>query len=232
LNKHIVINHRFCGPPDSGNGGYVCGLMSGFIDGVAEVTLLLPPFLDQPLQVAHASAFRFFLTDVVAILAEARSTHLDLDVPAPPNYKQAKEASRRYRGFDFHPAHTCFVCGPERAKGDGLRIFAGPVAGKQMVAANWVPDEWLADEQGYVKPEFLWAALDCPGCFAAIADQDRMILLGRLAAKIEGNVKPGEHCVVIGWKISRNGRKYCVGTALFSESGKLCGQAKATWIQI
>ena len=26
-----------------------------------------------------------------------------------------------------HPLPTCFVCGPARAKGDGLRIFAGPL---------------------------------------------------------------------------------------------------------
>ena len=113
-----------------------------------------------------------------------------------------------------------------------LGIFAGPVAGDKVVAASWVPDGWLADNRGYVRPEFLWAALDCPGCFAALDDQNRQMVLGRLVAEVDDRIKPGEQCVVIGWQISRAGRKHYVGTALFSESGELCGQAKATWIQV
>ena len=39
----LTVARRFCGPPGSGNGGYVCGLIAGFLDGPAEVTLRLPP---------------------------------------------------------------------------------------------------------------------------------------------------------------------------------------------
>jgi hypothetical protein len=55
-----------------------------------------------------------------------------------------------------------------------------------------------------------------------------------MAARVDmgGGIRPGERCVVIGWPISRDGRKHYVGTALFSESGTLCGQAKATWIEL
>jgi hypothetical protein len=45
----LVIMSRFCGPPDSGNGGYVCGLIAGYLDGPAEVTLRKPPPLETPL---------------------------------------------------------------------------------------------------------------------------------------------------------------------------------------
>ena len=39
----VVIEKRFCGPPNSGNGGYVCGLLAAHIEADAEVTLLAPP---------------------------------------------------------------------------------------------------------------------------------------------------------------------------------------------
>jgi hypothetical protein len=48
----IVIDRRFRGPPESGNGGYTCGLVAGRVDGPAEVTLRLPPPLEEPLTVA------------------------------------------------------------------------------------------------------------------------------------------------------------------------------------
>ena len=35
----ITIDKRFRGPPNSGNGGYVCGLIADHIDGSAEITL-------------------------------------------------------------------------------------------------------------------------------------------------------------------------------------------------
>ena len=230
--KHIVIDRQFCGPPDSGNGGYVCGLMAELIDGVAEVTLLRPPPLDRPLMLEQSAASKFILRDGDEIVAEAQSTDMDLDVPSPPDYEQAKEAAKGYQGFDDPSFPRCFVCGYKRAEGDGLRIFAGPVAGKQMVATPWTPDAWLADKTGYVRTEFLWAALDCPGFFAAFTDQNQLMLLGRLAVKLDGRIKPGERCVIIGWEISKDGRKHYVGTALFSGAGELYGQAKATWIQI
>src|SRR5215218_4317713 len=47
----IVIDRRFRGPDQSGNGGYTCGLVAGAMDGPAAVTLRLPPPLEVPLRV-------------------------------------------------------------------------------------------------------------------------------------------------------------------------------------
>jgi hypothetical protein len=41
-----------------------------------------------------------------------------------------------------------------------------------------------------------------------------------------------EPCVVTGWKISVDGRKYRAGTALFDEDGELCAVGLATWIEL
>ena len=34
----LVIPPRFCGPPGSGNGGYVCGRIAAYADGPVTVT--------------------------------------------------------------------------------------------------------------------------------------------------------------------------------------------------
>ena len=39
----IVIKSRFNGPPDSGNGGYVCGVVASAVEGPSIVTLRKPP---------------------------------------------------------------------------------------------------------------------------------------------------------------------------------------------
>jgi hypothetical protein len=61
------------------------------------------------------------------------------------------------------------------------------------VAAPWVPDDTLADpDEGYVRPEFLWAALDCPGYYASLDGRRRPIVLGQMVARLEGLIRPGE----------------------------------------
>ena len=33
MTDSLVISSRFCGPPGSGNGGYVCGRVAAYLDG-------------------------------------------------------------------------------------------------------------------------------------------------------------------------------------------------------
>lgn len=126
------------------------------------------------------------------------------------------------------------MCGPARAPGDGLRIFPGPVAGRDLVAAPWTPDASLADGRGAVRPEFLWAALDCPGGWAAIVADGggAPMLLGELAAHVLGAVRPGEPCVVMGWALGGEGRKRLAGAALLGADGAARAVAHATWVTI
>ncbi len=53
MTETIVIDRRFNGPTNSGNGGCVCDLLAGAIEGSVEVTLHKPlplawPFLLSP----------------------------------------------------------------------------------------------------------------------------------------------------------------------------------------
>lgn len=228
----MIIESTYCGPSTSGQGGYVCGLLGTFIQGTAEVTLRIPPPLNRHLEVNIISDDHVTLTDGDTLVAEAYKAVLEIDVPSPPAYAEAQTASKGYLGFKHHPFPRCFVCGPQRAIGDGMRIFPGPVAGGLMVAAPWIPDAALSDHLGQVRHEFIWAALDCPGAFAAMKEIPKTIVLGKLAVVILKDIKADARCVVIGWNMAQEGRKYHVGTAVFSEIDGLCAKAKATWIEL
>ena len=244
----ITIARRFRGPAESGNGGYVCGRFAERLvpaPRAARVRLRVPPPLERPLVVEAAAGEARLRVDGAdgALVAEARA--LDVDVsgllaiaPVPPSFAEAAGAAHGFRGFHRHPYPGCFVCGPERAEGDGLRIFPGPLVGRPGVAAPWIPDASLAapgtavGSGGRVGPEFVWAALDCPGGFAFPLASDRAILLGELAVERRGDVHVGERCVVLGWEIGTEGRRHFVATALFGEDGACRGVARATWFEV
>jgi hypothetical protein len=228
----LVIAERFCGPPTSANGGYACGLVARFLDGPAQVTLRSPPPLGRPLDLRRGGQ-GVSLWDDEVLVAEAQAGPATFDVPPRVALDDARRAAERYEWLHDHPYPTCFVCGPRRAERDGLRIFAGPVAGRGVYAAPWTPDPDLAGEDGLVRPEFAWSALDCPSGLVTntFGDVGR-VLLGRLAADLRRPVRPGEDHVVTAWPIGRDGRKLHTGSALFTASGELLAAARAVWIDV
>jgi hypothetical protein len=228
--RMIVIDKRFQGPPTSGNGGYVCGLLSQFVDGPAvTVRLLLPAPLDTELEVREIEGGVVLLDGDVA-LAEARPGKVVLEPPTCPSYEEAEAASRRYRGFTSHWFPCCFVCGPDC--GDGLHVFPGPVEGGERVACPWIPDASVASARGSVSTEFLWAVLDCPGSFTFPQPAGQVIVLGEFQVQIFGDVSVGERCVLVAWQIASHGRKHHTATALFGESGACRALGLATWLTV
>ncbi|MFL5932042.1 MAG: hypothetical protein ACJ75P_12365 [Gaiellaceae bacterium] len=222
MSEHIVIERHFRGPSESGNGGYTCGLVASFVDGPAEVTLRLPPPLDTPLRVeCDDGAVRVFAAD--RLVAEAGPAEVDVGPLDPPAFDVASRAALPDGDLDS-PFPQCFVCGPHREPGDGLRIFAGPLD-DGVVAAPWVPND------RYTGPEFVWSALDCPGAYACGFGERGVLVLGRLAARVDALPRAGERCVVVGWPLGEEGRKAYAGTALYGEGGRLLGVARATWIE-
>jgi hypothetical protein len=229
----LTIARRFNGPPDSGNGGYVCGLLAVATASDVRVRLLSPPPLDAPLTMlpgAEADTWRLLDGERPVAVATA-APPLPLDVPRAPPYVQSVWASQHYVGFRQHSYPDCFVCGPYRRRGDGMRIFPGQLD-SGIVAAPWIPADDLDQGDGKVAVEFHWAALDCPGYFAAIEDRQRPMLLGEMQAHVDRRVHVGETCMVIGWRIATEGRKHRCGTAIFDDDGELCARAHATWIEV
>jgi hypothetical protein len=226
----LTIASRYKGPPASGNGGYVCGLIAVTVQADLRVRLLSPPPLDTPLELEPEGDGAWVLASAAGPVARAVAGRLELDVPGPPQYVQAVWASQHYPGFREHAFPECFVCGPHRRRGDGLRIFPG-MLDTGIVAAPWLPADNLDGGDGKVAVEFLWAALDCPGYFA-VSGGRRVMVLGEMQAHVDRRVHVGEPCTVIGWKIGAEGRKHYAGTAIFDEDGELCARARATWIEL
>jgi hypothetical protein len=198
------------------------------------VRLRVPPPLDTPLEVRRTGA-NASLHHGDTVVAEARPAAAAPELPRAPTWHEAEAATRRFRGFDAHWFPACFVCGPERDHGDGLRIFPGPLDGRDgLVACPWVPDASLAASGagGRVAPEFVWAALDCPGAFAFPPPAAGVILLGELAVELRGEVAVGERCVLVGWEIAHTGRKHTTGTALFDAAGTCRGAGVGTWFEV
>jgi hypothetical protein len=213
----MIIPPRFNGPPDSANGGYAAGLVSEALGGGFEVTLKRPPPVGVDLDLVGNE-----LRQGDVVIAEARRSRIELfDAPEPVTLEEAEAASKRYAGFKHHAYPTCFTCGPERS--DGLGIFPGPVQGREgIVAAPWTPKE--------VRPEIIWAALDCPSGWAVDDFQREGVLLGRMAAGIHTLPEVGVPHVVIGWPVGEEGRKRDAGSALFTVDGELLAAARSTWI--
>ena len=230
----MVIGGQFNGPPDSGNGGYTAGLLAQQLDAeTVEVTLRAPPPLDVPLRIERADGTISALHED-ALIAEARASVLDVmaEVPAPVTWDEAVAAAEVYRGLESHPFPTCVTCGPKRGSADGLRLFSGAVAGREVVASAWEPAAWTAEDDGSVAPAITWAALDCPGAWAVDISDERMAVLGRLTVRIMTPPRAGERYVVSGWRLGEDGRKLFSGTALHGTDGTLYAAARAVWIRV
>jgi hypothetical protein len=222
----IVIEHRYRGPDESGNGGYTCGVVAALVDGDAEVTLRLPPPLETPLRVERDGESVRVL-DGERLVAEARPAVLDLDAPEPVPFELAANLAAAPRDDSDHPFPDCFVCGPAREPGDALRLEPVEVDGGR-VAAVWVPTTEQAGRR-----ELVWAALDCPGAYAVDPLLERGVsVLGRLNGRVVDAPAAGERCVVVGWPLGEDGRKRYAGTAVFGDGGRLLGLGRATWILI
>jgi hypothetical protein len=120
----LRLGERFCGPPASANGGYACGSIAGLLGGGVEVTLRHPLPLGRPLRLRVGDGGAV-VHDGGELVAEAHPATVGLAVPGTASPAQARAAAGRSPLFQGHPFPTCFTCGPDRAAGDGLRIFPG-----------------------------------------------------------------------------------------------------------
>lgn len=222
----FVVPHRFCGPPESGNGGWVSGhlaqLHSAASAGVT-VRLMSPPPLDRQLTiVSEGDTLEVFDGDVRVARASAATISQPSGIPGAVSFADAEAAGPLYDGLNNHPFPTCYSCGTERDPHDALCLRPGPVAGRDVHAAAWRPAEST--------PENVWAALDCPGAWA-LGVGGRPMVLGTLTAWVDQLPTVGDEHVVVAWVIGSEGRKHQCGTALFAGE-QLLAHAEATWIAV
>jgi hypothetical protein len=204
-------------------------------DGPVEVTLRRPPPLDTTLSVTvdDRDGLRARLagpddgTVADAIATEPAALGEPVD---PVDADVARAAERDYTGLRFHPFPECFTCGPQRADGDGLRLFPGPI-GPGRTAATWIPHESMAGPDGRLDPTYVWAALDCPGGWAGEIES-RPMVLGRMTALIGTPPRAGEEHVVVGRLVDVDGRKTRTASTVYGSDGRVVGQAVHIWIAI
>ncbi|GAY16474.1 hypothetical protein [Mycobacterium sp. shizuoka-1] len=225
----VMFAGRFNGPPGSANGGYACGLIAGHVPAeLVEVTLHRPPPLDTALLVEPAGPTYEVHPAGGEVVAVARPVDEPVDA-VPPVLNIPADAPAALADAN-HPFRSCFTCGPDRETGDGLRIFAKRLPGQSVLADLWIPDESLADD-GVVRREIVWAALDCPGGWAAF---DRIpggvAVLGRMTARIDRAPRVAERCVVVATSDWHDGRKIGARSTLYTADGELLAAARAVWI--
>ena len=230
MTETIVVPAGMNGPMENGNGGYSAGLLAAFLAGPARVTLRRPVPLGTPLDV-EAEDEKARLLGGGELVAEAESApDFELEVPDPVSLDEAREAMRDYRGSPDGPFSRCFVCGLGRE--DSFGVFPGPVSGRPLVATTWRPDPSTAGPDGMVRPEFVWAVLDCPTYFGAYRDDETTVsFLGRITARIDAPVPAAAEHVVIGWPIEVDGRKRQAGSAVLSADGEVLARARALMIE-
>lgn len=229
----IVIAQQFCGPPNSGNGGYVCGVLAKDIDGPATSVLRARVPLDVCLELATSEGAAVMTDADGALIGRGDAASLDLEVPAPPTLSAAQDAMTRYVAYEQRVHPICFTCGVERQDGDGLRVFPGQIDGAPAghVACVWTPHAAFADADGLVPTEVIWAALDCPGFFSWVVKEGRHgALLGTMTGEVLRRPMAGEATLVTAWPLTREGRKETAGVALFSADGELLARGHQVWI--
>ncbi|MEO6411405.1 MAG: hypothetical protein ABIO48_02355 [Pedococcus sp.] len=230
----FVVPSRFCGPPESGNGGWVSGHAAALLhpgaDEAVTVRLRTPPPLDREMTAQTGSSDGRRTVEVRdgehPVLEATTASGLDAGgIPTAVSFAEATLAGKGYEGLADHPFPTCFSCGTGRAAGDGLRLQPGRVdGGDGAYAAAWLPG---AD----VDLETVWAALDCPGGWAS-GIAGRPMVLGTMTAQVAALPTVGEEHVVMAWPRGGEGRKYHSATALYAADGRLLAQAQATWIAV
>jgi len=235
--SEVVVARQFCGPPNSGNGGYVSGLLAQSIPGAATAVLRAIIPLDTTLDLTGDAAAATLSGEGGALIGEAKASAGETlpTPPAPPTFEQAEAAGKRYFAFSrrFHP--ICFTCGPERAEGDGARVFVGPIEGAPAghVAGIWSAAPGFCGPDGLARPEIVWAALDCPGSIAWVELKGSGGgLLGTMTAEILRRPAQDEPVIITAWPIEQDGRKQFAGVAMFSQDGELMARAHQVWISM
>ena len=221
----LVVPARCNGPRASGNGGWTAGALAQRLDhdGPVTVRLMLPPPLETDLDVVpDGSGVRLERDGTAVATAVPGSLPSPAAAHRPVSLAEATEVSTHYPGHRRHPFPTCLSCGPERAEGDGLRIFPGRLPDGRVAAP------WHAHD---VDVPLTWAALDCVGGWSSDIEH-RPMVLGQMTAEVVRLPTAGEHYVVVGEEVEAEGRKARTRSELLDDHGHLLARAEHVWIQV
>jgi hypothetical protein len=227
----LVIDAAYAGLPGMAHGGYVAGVLTAALAAdSSRIRLRRPVPPAQALRLERPHRTQVELHGEAGLLADGADAEVLIDAPERVAPAEALSASRRFPGMAHHPYPGCVCCGPAHPR--GLRVFPGPVSGRGVVAALWVPAAELADGGGDLPSELVCAALDCPQLWAlmlhAPATTADRVVTAVLETRLDDRVVAGEPHVVMGWPIGRDGRRWLAGAAIFGPGGELCAVGRQT----
>ena len=230
----LIVPHRFNGPPRSGNGGWTAGALAATLPAqglgtAVTVTLRQPPPLDVPMTV-EPTAGGAILSHVGRPVAEAVYADNRPSAVAPVAARFAADAEPRFAGHRNHPFPSCFVCGPARRPGDGLRIFPGPLPATARrddddarVASTWTPYESSVP--------ITWGALDCTGGWASDLE-GRPSVLGQMTAEVRSLPRTSERYVLVGELRGIEGRRTWTASTLYGPNDEVVAIAEHLWFAV
>ncbi|PJZ55680.1 hypothetical protein [Leptospira barantonii] len=240
--ESIEINEKYNGPPKSGNGGYVAGITANRIENNAVVIKIRAPApLNETLYYSRdpsGSGIKLLSKGTNSVIADAKEdSEFYMDVPElnSSSLEGIQNPEQEYLGFHKHPFPTCFVCGPNRNHKDGMRIFPAKISDQvgftHLHGAFWNPWKDLSGTDGKIRDEIVWAALDCPGGFAASYVEPTLIVLVKLRGRLLESIFPEVPYAIQAWEIGRNRRQRIAGTAIYRIDDRKCvAYSEALWM--
>jgi hypothetical protein len=233
----IVIDATHNGPAESGHGGVSAGRMAELIDPRRAVVRLHTPVpLDTPMVAIRRQGEAIDVGVGATVVATVRplgrgGNGIDLSVFPRVSSALVGEAERRWldaRG-GVHPFPTCFGCGPERPRRDGLELRPGRVDSLGVHATQWTPGG-----VGETPAWLVWAALDCAsgGPAMAAAPSGASVLTGELAVEIREPVEAGSPHLLVSREALRSGRTVRTEAALLDATGRALAAAAGIWFMI
>lgn len=233
----LSFGRRFRGFESGALGGYAAGaVVAGRIDGPAEVNLRSLPPMGRELKLSEqGDDAGLALLDGETLVLDAKPAPFELEIPPPPGVTEAEEAEHRLIHDELgHLYPSCFTCGPDRAPGDGLRLFMGRTsADADLLASAWTPDPLLAESGDAIPTEMVWAALDCPSIWAVGEfPEGGFNVLARQRVESLAPVPVGEPSIVTAWPIEHDGRKHLTGVAIHDADGRLLARGESLLVEV
>lgn len=224
--RSTVIDRRFRGSADSAQSGYAAGKAASHAEGTVKVEIRGPAPVEQELLVEIDPEEHVTVLHGSHVVMEASpDAELTIAVPASADVIDEIFARGPVTAAQHQDRPHCFGCSLERE--DGLGIATRPVGATGIWGTTWTPDESLPSTGGFVDDEILWAALDCPGSFAAsdLSGRPSEVTgspsLEAMTVQIREKVRVGEQLAVMGWTLAYSDSAVDCGTAIVDRTGRV-----------
>ncbi|MFE9423597.1 hypothetical protein ACFYNO_11625 [Kitasatospora sp. NPDC006697] len=231
--RSVTVPDHVYGFPGVAFGGYLAGLLAREVPGgSAKVSFHRPTPVGRPVELRERERGGRELVHGDAVLTSARPC---APVSAPdrlPSWREAERAGRELARTGPLDGGDCFACNTERATGRGLRQLFAPLPEHSRAVAVWTPEPALYPGGDALPAELVWAGLDCPGGWVSrlFGGAPANTVTASLSATLLHPVQVGVEHLVLGWPITRSGRKHLVGSAILTRTGTLCATAEALWL--